>query len=168
MKTAINKSLLIWIVTILVVTNASTIATILYRNSQIQKAIENPQPEIEIPDGHLGRFFRNELGLNPQQHRQFRVFRQKFHSQANSLSAQMQLTRNEMLEELGKEESDTVRLHHLAEELGQMHTELKHLTFEYYLSMKSICNPEQQQKLYGFFKTTINKQDEQILPMDRK
>ncbi len=163
-----NKSLLIWIIVILAATNISTVGTIVYhvyfQENTVQK---NSSVQINIPDNHLGRFLRDELNLNSEQHQQFRNFRQNFHEQANLLTRKMQVKRNEMMAELEKVNSDTIHLGKLAKEIGNMHTELKHLTFEYYLEMKNICSDEQKEKLYQIFKAMVN-QDAEIKMPDKK
>ncbi|NPA67529.1 MAG: periplasmic heavy metal sensor [Chlorobi bacterium] len=166
---SLNKNTLIWIVVILAITNISTVGTILYR-----AYFEKTKPEInysqtiKIPQSRLGRFFRNELNLNIEQHRKFRQFRQEFHAKANIITAEMQKKRNEMLNELAEENSDTAHLHKLAEELGDLHEDLKHLTFEYYLNMKSICNAEQKEKLFEIFKSMTNGAGEINMPAQRQ
>jgi Spy/CpxP family protein refolding chaperone len=164
----LNKSILIWIIVILAATNISTVGTIVYfvyfQGNTVQY---KNSPQIDIPDSHIGRFFRDELNLNRKQHDQFRIFRQNFHEEANILSNKMQVNRNEIMTELGKENSDTIYLHTLAREIGEMHEELKHLTFEYYLEMKNICTIEQKEKLFQIFRTMINQDDEIEMP-DKK
>ena len=78
-----------------------------------------------------------------------------------------QTKRNELMTELGKENSDTIFLHTLAIEIGDMHNKLKHLTFKYYLEMKNICTDEQKEKLFQIFKEMMN-QDAEIKMPDKK
>lgn len=160
-----NKNILIWIIIILAATNISTIGTIIYHAYFQENTIQNNNSEqIEIPDSHLGRFFRDELNLNYEQHQQFRNFRQKFHKQANIVTVKMQVKRNKLMVELGKENSDTIYLHKLAEEIGNLHEELKHLTFDYYLEMKNICSEEQEEKLFQIFNAMTNQGSEIKMP----
>ncbi|NPA35558.1 MAG: hypothetical protein GXO47_01795 [Chlorobi bacterium] len=152
-----TKRTLIYIIAFLVVLNLSTIGTIIYHlkisdNENTEVQIE----EIDVPDTHLGRFFRQQLSLTHQQHIKFRIYRQQFHYKANIVTDKLQKKRNEFMEELGKKNSDTVKLHQLSQQIGDLHAELKHLTFEYYLQMKSICNDEQQNKLYSIFWSMMN------------
>ena len=151
-----NKTLII-IIIFLGLLNLSTIGTIVYHlkfGGDEQKETEVEQ--IDVPDTHLGRFFRQQLGLTHQQHIKFRQYRRQFHKKANMVTEQLQEKRNEFMEELGKKHSDTKKLHELSQEIGDLHAELKHLTFEYYLQMKSICNEEQQKKLYSIFWSMMN------------
>ena len=157
MARAINKSTLIWIIVILAVTNISTIGTIAYRvYFQENTAAIEEEEEIEVPDGRKGRFFRDELGLDNEQHLKFRAFRRNFHRQANRITHELNIKRSDLIAELGKENTDTTALHTLASEIGNLHTDLKHLTFEYYLEMKDVCNDEQNKKLFRIFNAMIN------------
>ncbi len=165
MKRRYNRSILIWIIVILALTNLSTIGTILYRAYFQESTVQYDNSEhIEIPNSRIGRFFRDELNLNYEQHQQFRNFRQKFHREANILADEMQLRRNELMIELRKEKSDSICLHKLAREIGNLHSELKHLTFEYYLEMKNVCTDEQKEKLFQIFNSMTNQGNEFKMP----
>ncbi len=160
-----TKNLLLWIIAILLVTNVSTIGTVIYRvYFQENTTTYNTATQIDIPDGHLGRFFREELNLNYEQHQQFRTFRQKFHKKASLISNDMQINRNKLIAELGRKNSDTIYLHMLSKEIGNMHTDLKHLTFEYYLELKNVCTPEQKEKLFQIFSAMIKRKAEIRMP----
>jgi len=161
----INKErIYIWIIVGLLAVNISTIATISYhayfKNSSSPVEVE----QIDIPDDHLGRFFRDELNLNMEQHRKFRAYRQEFHNQATSLTSEMQDVRSRIIRELAAEESDSAALYQMAGEIGDMHKELKCLTYEYYLEMKSICTPEQKKKLFQIFNSMLTSEAEVIMP----
>ncbi len=162
---SVKKNILIWIIVILAVTNLSTAGTIIFHAYFQPESIQNETSEqIEIPKSHLGRFFRDELNLTHEQHNRFRVFRQNFHKKANLITDEMQIKRKEIMLQLGKDVSDTVYLHALANEIGNLHEKLKHLTFEYYLDMKSICNKEQKKKLFQIFNAMTNEGAEIKMP----
>jgi len=165
MKLYNNKNILIWIIVFLAITNISTIGTIIYRTYSQQTISQSNQSEqIEIPNDHLGKFFRDELNLTYEQHQQFRNLRQIFHTKANVVTDEMQVKRDEIMLQLGEEKTDTVYLNTLAKEIGNLHEELKHLSFEYYLNMKSICNDEQKDKLFQIFKAMTNNGGEIKMP----
>lgn len=156
-----NPKTLIWIIVILFITNISTIGTIIYNKRNHQKFQKtNHFEQINVPNNHLGRFFREELNLNYEQHQKFRNLRQNFHSNAIELTNKMQSKRNEIVCELGSEEADTAKLNQLANDIGELHKSLKYLTFNYYLDMKNICNTKQQQKLYEIFKLIVTNNGE--------
>ncbi len=164
-----SRNILIWIIILLSVSNLTIIGTIVYKvYFQSPKIESNQTNKIQVPNQRLGRFFRQELNLSFEQHRQFRSFRHKFHKQANGITFKMMQKRNEMLTELGKEQSDTVRLHQLAKEFGVLHEQLKHCTFEYYLNMKSVCNEQQKEKLFEIFKAMMNNEAEVKMPNKMK
>ncbi len=164
-----NKNILIWIIIILAVTNISTIGTIIYNAHFRQNGpVNNQSGQIQVPNDHLGRFFRDELNLTYEQHQQFRVLRQKFHSDANAITDEMQVNRNEIMFELKKSKSDTAYLHMRAKDIGKLHEELKHKTFEYYLGMKNICNDEQKRKLFMIFSSMSNSEGEIKMPNNRQ
>ncbi|MCD4736712.1 MAG: periplasmic heavy metal sensor [Bacteroidales bacterium] len=144
-----------WVIIILLATNISTITTVLYNKNQNKQASQNPE-EIIIPDDGLGRFFRDELNLTRDQHQQFRSYRQNYHINASKITGQLHEKRSEMLNELSVENSDTKYLHQIAEEIGDLHKELKHLTFEYYLNLKDICTESQRKKLFSIFNSMQN------------
>jgi hypothetical protein len=56
-----------------------------------------------------------------------------------------------MLIEMAAIKSDTSRLNMLSDSIGHLHSNLKKLTYGYYLDIKNICNPEQQKKLEQLF-----------------
>lgn len=175
----INKNILIWIIVILAVLNISTIGTIVYRryfsensfrNNSFRNNInhKNKFDENKIPDRHLGRFFRDELDLSREQHEQFRYFRRKYHRQAYIIKSEMQSKRNDIMRELSKEVSDTLCLQNIADEIGGLHIEIKHLTFKYYLEMKSICDDKQKEKLFKIFNKMANKNADINMPNRRR
>lgn len=158
----------IWIIAVLTVINLSAIATIYYHvNFQEEAPVREfygPDSEPGPQDVRPGRFFREELNLTPEQHMQFRDLRRNFHMQANDLTYKMQIKRNEMITELAKEEPDIAKLKQIARDIGDMHTELKELTMEYYLGMKEVCTPEQEEKLYRIFEVLINRDGGMPMP----
>jgi Spy/CpxP family protein refolding chaperone len=158
----ISKKILWIAIIVLVIINLSVLGTILYR-VQKAKAVKEARIEFE-PGNQPWRCYRNELNLTDNQHLQFKQFRMEYQRKANQVTHQMRYNRQKMITELGKKESDTTTLHQLAFELGEMHAELKHLTFEYYLQMKSVCTPEQKDKLFIAFSDMINKDNNLNIP----
>ena len=166
MTNRFNTKTLINIIVFLVVLNLSTIGTIIYHiySSKEEEGNEVVVEQVDVPDRGLGRFFRQQLNLTSEQHVRFRNFRREFHAKANKVTNELQEKRDEFMNELGKEQSDIERLHELSKEIGELHAELKHLTFEYYLQMKNICDKEQQQKLYIIFRSMMNSGENGAVP----
>jgi len=72
--------------------------------------------------------------------------------------------REELINELGSQIPDSMKLDNLAEEIGKKHVELKRLTTTFYLSMKKICTQEQQAKLHLIFQSMLNNESQVNLP----
>lgn len=49
-----------------------------------------------------------------------------------------------MFYELGQSYSDTLKLHRIARDIGDLHQALKDETGRFYLSVKTLCNTDQQ------------------------
>ncbi len=160
-----KRNILLWIIILLVATNVTTIATIIYHNySQQEIRKTDTLNQLEIPNKRIGRFFKEQLNLSFEQNQKFREFRQIFHSESNRLTSEMQLKRKEFLNELGKANSDTVYLNKLSNEIGNLHTDLKHITYQFYIEMKSVCNEEQKAKLFEIFNSMANQEIESKMP----
>ncbi len=163
-----EKKHFIWIIAILTVINLSALGTIFYhikfQENPEEKELSMPDREIGPPDVRPGQFFRDELNLSVEQRQQFRDLRRNFHVQANELTFEMQIKRNEMITELAKDDPDVAKLKNIARDIGDMHTTLKELTMEYYLGMKEVCTPEQEAKLYKIFEVLINRDGGRPMP----
>ncbi len=146
----INR-ILWFIVALLLILNLATIGTIFYHNRQsrgddlaivIDKNRQNPL---------TGRFFRQEIGFNDAQMDVFREANREFQPHANILIFEMDSLKEEMFGELNKPQPDSARLHHLSTSLGRHHTELKNITNDFYLKIKSVCDSSQCERLQEAF-----------------
>jgi Spy/CpxP family protein refolding chaperone len=72
--------------------------------------------------------------------------------------------RTDLINELGAQKPDSIRLGQIAMEIGNNHRELKLVTTTFYLDMKKICTAQQQEKLHGIFQTMLNKESHVNLP----
>lgn len=156
MKPQNKQSLLIWSVVILVVLNVSTLATIAYhkfRENEPAGSCAMPQGQLEADaEKFSGRYFHNQLGFSADQMDRFREFNPVFRQQARAVTLELSAKRKQMLDAMASNNVDTVQLNALSDSIGYLHSHLKKLTYKYYLDMKSICTPEQQQKLEQLFK----------------
>jgi len=168
MATTGNRNILIWIIVILAVTNISTVGTIFYHIHKQEIVLQKPDiRQAQAPDRRFGKLLREELKLTREQQAQFMKYRQQFHSRANVITDKMQVNRDEFMAELGKKNTDTAYLNELSIEIGQLHTDLKHLTYGYYLNMKNICNDDQQEKLFIVFNKMIRRDGRISMPRKR-
>ncbi len=157
--------ILIWIIVILVATNLSTIGSFYYhRITELKAAAIKQDEQTTIPGDQRTRFFRDELNLNPDQLDQFREINRTFNRTARGIEMNLAQLREDLINELGAQHSDTTRLDKIATEIGENHRELKQVTTTFYLNMKKICNTAQQAKLNSIFQSMLNKDSQVNLP----
>lgn len=147
-----RNRLLIFIIILLVALNVSTIVTVRHKMKQ---HMELANSEVEHYSDQRGKHFKEELGLNKEQFKQFKHFRKIYYPKMYKLQSDMHQKRIDLLEELSKEHTDTVRLHKLSDDIGCMHSEMKSVTNEYFLNLKSVCTREQQLILFKFYKAIL-------------
>ena len=155
MKTENKYSMMFWAIVVLAVMNVSTIVTIVYHKVQSDKEVINSgadEKQIEADSERFsGRYFRDKLNLNSEQMEKFKVINPVFRPKARFITIELAEKRKQMLVEMAAAKSDTSRLNALSDSIGQLHSELKKITYRYYLEIKDICNSEQQVKLERIF-----------------
>ncbi|MCA1759030.1 MAG: periplasmic heavy metal sensor [Bacteroidales bacterium] len=157
--------ILIWVIVILVATNLSMGFSFLYHKQQDKKLLEQTEQEaIELPAQQRTRFFREQLNLQPQQMETFRELNRGFNRTAWQINYQLESLRIEMVKELGRENPNKQKLESISQEIGELHTQLKNETIDYYLAMKEICNPEQQTRLNEIFLSVLEGNENVKLP----
>lgn len=155
MKTENKHTLLIWAIVVLALMNISTLVTILYNRSRTATSEAESvkgQKQLEADSEKFsGRYFRDELKLNDEQMDKFREINPTFRSKARMITFELTEKRKQMLLEMSDVNSDTLRLNALSDSIGQLHSNLKKLTYRYYMAVKAICDTEQQKKLEQLF-----------------
>jgi hypothetical protein len=154
MKTENKYSLLIWAIVVLAIMNVTTIITVVYHKYQSDKVVNSTvnakQAEIDS-ERFSGGYFRDELNMSNAQMEKFKVINPVFRPKARFITIELAEKRKQMLVEMAAAKSDTSRLNAFSDSIGVLHSELKKITYRYYLEMKGICNPEQQVKLEKIF-----------------
>jgi Spy/CpxP family protein refolding chaperone len=155
MKSENNYSLKVWTIVILAALNISTLATIIYNRYELSKtetlSQSDPKQSELISEKFSGRYFRDQLSLSRDQMDEFIIINPVFRQKAHSITVGLALKRKQMLSEMSAVQSDTLRLNALSDSIGLLHSNLKKVTYKYYLDIKNICDPEQQQKLEQIF-----------------
>lgn len=135
--------------------NISTLATIMYHKYQSDQSATRTAPEKQQletdSEKFSGRYFRDQLNLSAEQMDQFKGINPAFRLKARNITIELADKRQQMLIEMAAEKSDTLRLNALSDSIGQLHGELKRITYRYYMEIKNICDPEQQKKLEQIF-----------------
>ncbi|MEI7828628.1 MAG: periplasmic heavy metal sensor [Prolixibacteraceae bacterium] len=155
MKAENRNSILVWAIVVLAVMNISTILTVMYHKFQSDKAVvvtsvDTKQAEADS-EKFSGRYFRDQLNLNSDQMEKFKAINPAFRPKARNITLELANQRKEMLAEMAAIQSDTSRLNVLSDSIGRLHSDLKKISYRYYLGIKSICDPEQQRKLEQIF-----------------
>ncbi len=160
MKVENKHNLMVWAIIVLVIINLSTLITIAYHQrqsneSEASAAADSKQLE-ENADNFNGRFFRNQLNFSDEQMEKFRQINPLFRPKVRDVTVELAQKRQQMLQEMSSANCDTIRLNALSDSIGYLHSNLKKLTYRYYLEIKGICNNEQQKNLEHLFNDLFN------------
>jgi hypothetical protein len=118
--------------------------------SEAGTAFDPKQPEVNA-EQFSGRYYRDYLSFNDEQMEKFRKINPLFRPKVRDITVQLAMKRKQMLREMSAVKSDTFLLSALSDSIGYLHSDLKKLTYRYYLEIKGICDPEQQKKLEQMF-----------------
>lgn len=148
-----NKTIKIlwWGIILLVILNLTTIGTILFRNRESSRENIAIVLDENLQNPLTGRFFRQTLGFSDTQMELFREANQTFQYAANDLIYEMDSLKNEMFTELNRPSPDSTRLNELSDHVGSHHAELKKITNNFYLKLKSVCDSTQCAQLQKEF-----------------
>jgi hypothetical protein len=157
--------ILVWIIAILLATNISMGFSFLYHKLQDKKMMEQTrEAAIEVPAQRRTRFFREQLDLRYEQMDTFRQLNRDFNQNAWQINHDLETLRIEMVEEMGKENPDQVKLDSISTHIGGLHTKLKKETIAYYLAMKKECDEQQREKLNEIFMSVLQQNEDIKLP----
>lgn len=134
----------------LVILILSAMATIVYG---IQEE-KNREEEIYLEMNSVmmsGIQLKQALNLSQGQMNEFRMINQCFRKSARDINRSLDIIRMETFNELQKEDTDTLKCNQFSAEIGNLHKELKLATCRFYLDLKNICEPEQDEKLQEIF-----------------
>lgn len=143
---------LVYAVIFLAVLNIATFSTIGYHIYRSHK--EGSGAESGMKTGNqsfTGRYFRDRLELTPMQMNQFRPVNDLFRDNARRINRGLVLQRQQMLNEMKKEQPDTIKLNSMADSIGTLHTDLKRWTYRYYRDINQICTEDQKEELNKIF-----------------
>ncbi|MCD6346182.1 MAG: periplasmic heavy metal sensor, partial [Bacteroidales bacterium] len=113
-------------------------------------------------------FFSDELKLDEDQQYVFRELNRTYNQSVNHIYSDLSHLRLDLVDEMGLTNPDTLELQTLSREIGDLHTQLKTLTISFYLGMKAVCSPEQQDLLFMLFKNNLNTEEDLNTPRGRQ
>ena len=154
MEKFFNKTnILILIIIGLVVLNISMVSTIIWH--RYHDFHERWGDGMAFHRGRMEMFIPEKLKLDSEQKLKFYHIDSAFRKSSFDLAKQMHEVRFKILLELKKPKVDTFILLGYSKEIGNMHAKLKMNTIEFYIEMKKICSPVQQDSLAGLFQKII-------------
>jgi Spy/CpxP family protein refolding chaperone len=137
---------LTWVVIALAVLNIATLSSIFWHKYQFRKN-ERSHKELYTRSSSHFKVLNEKLKLNKKQGEDFNLIHKNFRQSTYPILGKMSEVRNNMIEELKKEKTDTVVLYKYAQDIGDLHMQLKKQTVQLYLQLKSVCTPQQQDSL---------------------
>lgn len=143
-----RNRLLIWAVLILLAVNIAIVISALRYSGRI-KAEEMVRSEA-MADARV-MLFREQLNLDERQNREFMQLNRTFNQRAGRIAGRLDVLRRNMIEELAKPDPDMQKVESITSEIGSIHSNLKKETADYYLGLKRVCTPEQQERLKEMF-----------------
>jgi len=133
-----QKRILQWIIAVLLVFNITAGITIL-----IHITGEKPnQTQSRETD-----FLKQELSLNDEQANGLGRIRSQFRLTSQPIADRIRETRRSLIEEMGQQHPDTLRMKQLSGKLGDLQGDLTYQIAKQYLGIRGMCTPEQALKL---------------------
>jgi Spy/CpxP family protein refolding chaperone len=160
-----KKNWIIAIIIFLLVSNLALITTLLVKQRKSAATVDlmnnKYNKEVRFSDKQRGGVFEDklarDLGLSDDQLEELRSMRIKFHQQKRELKRNMNQLKQEYFTQLAVKNPDENLLKELADSLGNSLVKIILLEHNHYQSIKSICTPEQANKLDSLGKHHIHK-----------
>lgn len=136
-----NKKPIIFILLILTVINLAVLGTSLFHRFRSCAQARTVHQQI---DGF--ELIKQELSLTAEQVAKFQNFRRAFHAGLDSLSAQQNDLRQDLIRELAAPTPDRNRLSEINERINRLQIKAQERVIDHLLDVKTILGPEQQKK----------------------
>ncbi len=166
-KLSLSRQLLYFLVILLLVVNVVTVLSVVRFIKQHKNQTVEAVTGEDIPGSHRTKFFSDELQLQDDQQIVFRDLNRTFNQTANQIYRELSHLRLDLVDELGHTNPDTLQLQNISRDIGELHTELKMLTTDFYLGLKHVCTPEQKDVLYGLFMNMLDEDNQLNTPRGR-
>lgn len=149
-----SNRILLWLNLILLLMIASAVLTFfLMKASDSRKS--NDTGVLNSAD-----LLRRELSLSEDQYRKVLIVNDQTVRTYNLVLDMMCETNVAMIEELAREDTDPQVLDSLARKIGTLSASLRRHTGTYFLNLKNICDPGQQEKLTLMFKKMMQLEEQ--------
>ncbi len=101
--------------------------------------------------GRGGRFMEKEIGFDEAQMRVFQNLRREFREQVSPFQKELRELNNSLIREATSANPDTVVCTRISREIGDLHTEIKVITYLHMMQVAKIATPNQMKKLDAFY-----------------
>ena len=98
-----------------------------------------------------GRFMEKEIGFDEAQMQEFEFLRREFRAQLTPLHQELRNLNGTLIEEATSENPDTLKCKRISREIGDIHTEIKLVTYRHMMQVAKIASDEQMNKLDAFY-----------------
>ena len=152
-----RKIRILWLfISILILLNVTTIATILIKRAQASN--QNNQSSNAHKSGFLGNqhFFAYYLRFDKEQSKKLNKINDKMNGDMKTIGLQMRDLKIKMSKQISENENDTLKLNAIYDEIIRIHGIVNEKNYEYYESIRSLCNPYQTERLTIFFSKSID------------
>lgn len=141
-----QKRYMVLIIIVLIIFNLSTL-TMLWVGRPPQSIGDQAPINPRKKQAQLEMLLKSELMFNDAQIERFLDLRDKHNRQTNTLSMDIKELKREMFDKVLLAEPQLMISDSLLRITMDKQAELERLTFEHFLNIKNLCNPEQQKKL---------------------
>ncbi len=133
-----QKRVLIGIVIVLLIFNMTMGITILIHVNDEKSNQEQSQDT---------DFLKSELSLNNEQVQGLGRIRSQFRATSEPVALRIREIRQQLVDEMSKNQPDTLRIKMLSEEMGKIQGDLTYKIATQYLDIRQLCSPDQALKL---------------------
>ena len=144
--------LLIVVLTLSLIVNASAVATIGYhywRNACFA-------PSAPCPLNQEDHYLYQDLGLSPEQLAKMASLADSFHGRLNEIEAGIEAKRNLLIDCLGEDQIDLPRTEAIRKEIAALQDEVQKEVIAHIAESKKIMNSDQQKHFIELLRTSSN------------
>lgn len=152
-----KKIRILWLfVSILILLNATTIATIIVRRVQAETLMEESSRNDKSGFAGNKHFFSYYLQFDKEQSKMLDMINEGVNRDMKEIGLKMKDLKIKMSKQIAKDENDTLKLNAIYNEILLIHSSIYEKNREYYLDIRSICTPRQAERLTVFFSKSID------------
>ena len=136
-----KNRLTFWILIFLVLVNVTAMVTFFLTSSRVSNS------DSTAAGTKPGEALRSELSLSPEQDTKVNEINTAHKASSEPLILSIKEKKAELIEELSRENSDTLRINAILSELDSRQNKLQRANIKQFLELKKVCTPEQTKRL---------------------